>query len=421
MKTEFDASEVVFTEQQVMTQKLLKKPIFEKFANLVIAPQAELALAHHTRESVLVTRKNHSQLHKAALELSEKFGIEEPQIFVEVDSAPNAYTFGHHGKSYIVFTSRILEVMDFNEIKFVLGHEMGHIVCGHAVLAKIGVLASGLFYKRALSSNLPLDLVILADRAGVLLIKRWMRFTEYSADRFGYLASGNLKDSERALFKIQLGIAKEIDFDVDEYLNQNELIRERWLYRMSSMYSQTFSTHPTMLKRIVALRLFAKYWDDRTLPKNELDRKVSGLIGGNLSHEVLTHDEAYERLLAQAVVFVARASGGMTKREEKKIQGFIKSYKISTRLKQDLNRYFKDGVPVAEVKFGEELSPLQQEDLVEKMIEVANSDGQYDLDEDEAILSIANNLAIRDEIFKPNRIAALKQYGTAELLAKRLS
>jgi len=59
----------------------------------------------------------------------EKHNVKYPKIGIIDDGAPNAFTYGRTKKdARIVVTRGIFELLNENEVKAVVGHEMGHIV-----------------------------------------------------------------------------------------------------------------------------------------------------------------------------------------------------------------------------------------------------------------------------------------------------
>ena len=64
--------------------------------------------------------------------ICEKLGIEEPELYVELDVRPNAYTYGDT-KPFIVLTSGLFETIPAELIPTVIAHECGHIACHHTL------------------------------------------------------------------------------------------------------------------------------------------------------------------------------------------------------------------------------------------------------------------------------------------------
>lgn len=110
--------------------------------------------------------------------ICEKLGIEVPDLYLELDVVPNAYTYGDT-KPFITITSGLLETIPDELIPTVLAHECGHIVCHHTLYTTMGAailngasFLGGIFGLGKLAS-LPLQIAFYY----------WMRCSEYSADR----------------------------------------------------------------------------------------------------------------------------------------------------------------------------------------------------------------------------------------------
>src|SRR5947209_5831 len=55
-----------------------------------------------------------------------------PEMYVVQNPQPNAFTIGMD-RPTIVLTTGLYELMDEEEMRFVVGHEVGHVLSGHAV------------------------------------------------------------------------------------------------------------------------------------------------------------------------------------------------------------------------------------------------------------------------------------------------
>ena len=56
----------------------------------------------------------------------------KPELYVIQSPEANAYTLGMD-KPFIVITSGLYDLMTHEEMRFVVGHELGHALSGHAV------------------------------------------------------------------------------------------------------------------------------------------------------------------------------------------------------------------------------------------------------------------------------------------------
>lgn len=119
--------------------------------------------------------------------ICEKLGIEVPEIYVELDVYPNAYTYGDT-KPFIVLTSGLFETLPEELIPTVIAHECGHIACHHTLYRTMGTLLlnSASMFTTGLG-NIALYPIQLA-------FAYWMRCSEFSADRAAMLYDGSAKN-----------------------------------------------------------------------------------------------------------------------------------------------------------------------------------------------------------------------------------
>jgi Zn-dependent protease with chaperone function len=153
----------------------------------------------------------------------------------------NAYTFGLTQPNDLVLFSSLFKIMDDDELRFVVGHELGHSVLGHTWLNS---LVGGM-------SGLPTSLG--AAVIFIFSLRWWNRACEFSADRAGLLACGSPAKAVSALIKLaSAGRAQDsatlqramaaIEAEDDDLLND---------------LAETLSTHPMFVRRIHELRQWA--------------------------------------------------------------------------------------------------------------------------------------------------------------------
>lgn len=101
-------------------------------------------------------------------------GITEPELYLEMNPSPNAYTVGDTNVS-ITVTSGLIEYMEEDEIKVVLAHECGHIACSHCLYHSMAnfIINQGADLLGLGAITLPLNLAFF----------HWQRCSEFSADR----------------------------------------------------------------------------------------------------------------------------------------------------------------------------------------------------------------------------------------------
>ncbi|MFL6055184.1 MAG: M48 family metallopeptidase [Actinoallomurus sp.] len=138
---------------------------------------------------------------------------EVPEVYVTQDPAPNAMTIGVDNP-FIVLNSGLLDLLDDEELRFVIGHEVGHVLSGHAVYRTMAMILTNLGARLAW---LPLGNVAIA--AILMGLNEWQRKSELSADRAGLLAGQDVEAGKRALMKLAGG-ARLSEMDAESFLEQ---------------------------------------------------------------------------------------------------------------------------------------------------------------------------------------------------------
>jgi Zn-dependent protease with chaperone function len=136
-----------------------------------------------------------------------------PEVFVSNDPQPNARTVGID-QPFLVLTSGLVDLLDEEELRFVIGHELGHILSGHAVYRSM------LDHLLALSRRaffLPVG--YLGLRALVTALEEWYRKSELSCDRAGVLAGQDPAAAMRAQMKMAGG-SRLAEMDITAFLEQ---------------------------------------------------------------------------------------------------------------------------------------------------------------------------------------------------------
>lgn len=138
-----------------------------------------------------------------------------PPMYVSQDPKPNAMCIGLD-EPIIVLTTGLVELLDEEEMRAVVGHEVGHALSGHAVYRTVLLFLTNLALRVAW---IPLGNV--AIMAIVTALREWFRKSELSADRAGLLVGQDLRASMRGLMKLAGGNHLH-QMNVDAFLQQAE-------------------------------------------------------------------------------------------------------------------------------------------------------------------------------------------------------
>jgi len=140
-------------------------------------------------------------------------GRPEPQLYVTQTPIANAGAVGLE-HPFIVLSSGTLELLDAEEQRFVLAHELGHIMTGHTTYRTIAQII--LFFGM---SALPI-LASIALFPFQLALLEWYRKSELSADRAGMLGVQDARTSLMTFLKLAGGRDHGDAIDLDAYLAQ---------------------------------------------------------------------------------------------------------------------------------------------------------------------------------------------------------
>jgi Zn-dependent protease with chaperone function len=138
---------------------------------------------------------------------------QRPQLYVTQTPEANAGAVGFN-EPFIVINSGTLLLLNREEQRFVLAHEVGHVMSGHVVyrtLAAILILVGlrGLPFLAEIAV-LPIQVALL----------EWYRKSELSADRAGLLGSQSPSDTMMSFLKFAGGGAGEDKIDLDAFMRQ---------------------------------------------------------------------------------------------------------------------------------------------------------------------------------------------------------
>jgi len=224
---------------------------------------------------------------------------EEVELYVVND--PNINAFALHASSpdephIVSMTSGTVERMTDAELRFVLGHELGHIGFDHYRANQVNFALDG----DSEDSQMP---VLLQAR-----MKVWDRLAELSADRAGFLATGEqLEPIVSVFFKLASGLGPEhLHFDIAAFLDQLEVIQGTGQSDLMAHFS-----HPVTPVRVRALQLYSDAGGStmKAGERGPLDAAVEG-VAHLMEHEVSDPAQVNARdFLVAGGLLAGRAEG----------------------------------------------------------------------------------------------------------------
>lgn len=196
--------------------------------------------AQLVRQAQHVDMQSSPELTQIAIESARKLEAHGVEVYIVRNDQRNAYTFGLDKPQNIVIYSSLLQIMDADELKFVIGHELGHVIFGHTWL---NTLLGGM---AGVPTTFGLSVVVN------LAFRSWNRACEYSADRAGLVACGNLNKAILTLVELAAG-----DIKSQAEFQQALALLEKQDDSFGNVLSESLASHPMIIKRIKELQKFA--------------------------------------------------------------------------------------------------------------------------------------------------------------------
>ncbi|XTZ19869.1 MAG: M48 family metallopeptidase [cyanobacterium endosymbiont of Rhopalodia fuxianensis] len=248
--------------------------------NLLGSVAEQFFYLNNITSSIRVSDRQLPNLHTLLIEACRILDLETPQLYIQQNSVPNAYTFAMQGKQpFMVIHTSLIEILTPEEIQGVMAHELGHLKCEHGVyltLANILILAANL---------LPNWGVALAQSLQSQILE-WLRCAEFSCDRAALLATQNPKVVMSVLMKLSGGsptIAPQLNLDAFiEQARDYEGINNTFLGEMLKTAQTEQLTHPVPVLRAKELDRWASSYEYQQLletGQTQYNRKYSAKGG----------------------------------------------------------------------------------------------------------------------------------------------
>ncbi len=342
---------------------------------------------HLLSSSVRLTEKMSPTIHAMAKDCIEKLHV-DIQLELYVFSSPqfNAACFKPEDERlYVMFSSSLLEGFTPQELKYVMGHELGHHIYRHHDVP-IGYLLKG---NRPPSARMALELFA------------WSRYAEISADRAGAHCAQDFPAVASALFKLSSGLTGDlVKFDLEDFLAQvDEMQIVDAEPGEGAPKGDWFSTHPFSPLRVKALQHFhnSEFIDAKGISKDQLETNVQSLMGimePSYLEGKTEVAEAMRRMVFAAAISVADASGGISEKEVAVFKEFFGDFAINDNLnldkiKQSMVDRAKDVNKLA--------SRSQCAQIIRDLILISKADNNVSNKEKKVIADVASLLNVSSE------------------------
>ena len=336
--------------------------------------------------SVRLSDRMAPDLHRMAEDCMARLDLDiRPELYGYPSPQFNAMCLKpEDGRLFIMFSSGLLETFESDELKFVLGHELGHHAYHHHDIP-IGIILQG--------GERPEPRLALS-------LFTWSRYAEISCDRAGAHCADNFEAVGRALFKLASGLSgRTIEFNLEDFLDQ---VDEMQVISQSpgegAPQEDWFSTHPFSPLRVKAVALFeaSEFARSGGISAGDLEeavQQVMGLMDPSYLEGRTRAAEAMRRLLFAGVLLIGNANGQMAPEEVALFERFFGSG--SYRDGFDLSA-LEASLPERIRSVREQASAPQALQVLRDLCLVARAEGHTTVQEKAVMRRIAEGLGLAE-------------------------
>ena len=235
-------------------------------------------LAIAAARAVPVTEQEFPEYYAIVRELCDRASMPMPRLYVTPDPQPNAFATGRNPQhAAVAVTQGILQILDRNELRGVLAHELSHVGNRDILIGSVAAaVAMGITFIARMAMWMGmfggssddedranpialLALAILTPIAAALMQMALSRSREFEADRSGARLIGDGEPLARALEKLEL-TAHRVPMDIDPAHAQAFIVNP--LTGRQVQFANLFRSHPPTEHRVARLR--GREWSPTT-------------------------------------------------------------------------------------------------------------------------------------------------------------
>jgi Zn-dependent protease with chaperone function len=258
--------------------------------------------------AIRVSDRQYPRVYRLFAEAAATLDVAElPELYVQYNRSINGMCIGM-SKPFIVINSGSLELLDDEELRNLIGHEIGHLLSGHAVYRTMAII---LHDWAARLSWLPVG--SLALRAIAAGLREWWRKAELSADRAGLLAGQDTHAALRLEMKLAGG-GDLSEIDVAAFLEQAAEYDRAGDLRdsMIKIGMVLDRSHPLPVARAAALRAWIDAGDYQRVLAGDYPRRDDprGSVRDDVRAAANSYRESFARSQDPLVSLLRRLGDG---------------------------------------------------------------------------------------------------------------
>lgn len=271
-------------------QALRKIPVFDEVMRTLFGYFGEKPIRlSFQANAVRVTPRQYPRIHGLYESVLET--LDAPNhypLYVSQTPMVNAGAYGMH-EPFIILNSGTVSLLNDDQLSYVLGHEIGHVMSDHVLYRTMTALLIQL-------AGIGFPIVGLTARVILVGLLEWQRKSELSSDRAGLLSTQDPEMVMGTMLKMAGG-GQDEELNLDEFIQQAEDYRES-----GDVADQVFkilnlmgSTHPFYVLRLAEIRSWIEAGEYDRIMRGEYQRRDD-------------QDEAYQDDLKSAATSYAEGA-----------------------------------------------------------------------------------------------------------------
>ncbi len=210
----------------------------------------------------------------------------EPDLYIDQNPYANSYTLGTE-HPYVVVNSGLLDLLEEDELRTVLAHELGHLKCEHPVLIQMAMWAMN---AASFVGEVTFGLGNVITTGLIYAFYEWRRKAELSADRAALLVMDDLNPIFRTMMKLSGGSTKYAnEVSLSEFIQQSQDYHDLDQEQLNQIYkfliynggNNTFLEHPFPVERLKFIKEWEESEEYRTIKSGHYARSKSGSVDVN--------------------------------------------------------------------------------------------------------------------------------------------
>ena len=254
-------------------QALRRIPVFDEVLRTMFGFFGEkpIRLAFQAN-AVQVTKDQFPHVHGIYQEVCKTLDPpREYNLFISQTPVVNAGAYGMD-EPFIILNSATIWLLSDDELAYILGHELGHIMSDHVLYRTMTVLLINL-------AGMGFPIVGLAARAVLVALLEWYRKSELSSDRAGLLTVQDPEIAMMAMLKMAGGIPDgskyQNEYNLDAFITQAEEYRTGGdiadqVYKVLNLMA---TTHPFWTLRVSEIRAWIEAGEYDRILRGEYPRR----------------------------------------------------------------------------------------------------------------------------------------------------